>query len=157
MTAVVIRAVKLKDAGALADLVRELGDFSSVTQEAPAVTFERVARHVEIVTSSDRHTLLVAEANGEVVGYCSTHWIPMMSGLSGFISELFVRASHRSKGVGTELLENIKIEAEAREAGRLHLENFRTKASYERGYYAKHGWQERTAAASFILDLREAG
>ena len=37
---------------------------------------------------------------------------------------------------------------------RLHLENFRTKASYERGYYAKHGFSERPVAASFILDLR---
>ena len=37
--AAIIRAVKLEDAGALADLARDLGEFSSVTQEVPAVTF----------------------------------------------------------------------------------------------------------------------
>ena len=153
--AVVIRAVKLEDAPALADLVRDLGEFSSVTQEVPAVTFRRVEQHLGIITTSERHTLLVADADGEIVGYCSAHWIPMMSQLSGFVSELFVRASYRGEGVGTRLLEHIEAEARARGCGRLHLENFRTKESYERSYYAKHGWQERTAAASFIFDLRE--
>ena len=153
--AAIIRAVKLEDAGALADLVRELGEFSSVIQEVPAVTFGRVERHLGIITKSERHTLLVAEDNGEIVGYCSAHWIPMMSQLSGFVSELFVKASRRGEGVGTRLLEHIEKEARARGCDRLHLENFRTKASYERSYYAKHGFSERPAAASFILDLRE--
>ena len=152
--AVVIRAVNLEDVGALTDLVRALGQFSSVTKESPATTLERVERHLDIITSSNSHTLLVAAEKGELIGYCSTHWQPMMSGLSGFVSELFVEASCRGEGVGTRLLEHIKTEARAQGAGRLHLENFRTKESYERGYYAKHGWQERPAAASFILDLR---
>ena len=153
--AAVIRAVKLEDAPALADLVRDLGEFSSVTQENPIMTSERVERHLEIITTSERHTLLVAEDNGELVGYCSAHWIPMMSQLSGFVSELFVKASRRGEGVGTRLLEHIETEARARGCDRLHLENFRTKASYERSYYAKHGFSERPAAASFIFDLRE--
>ena len=153
--AAIIRAVKLEDAPALADLVRDLGEFSSVTEESPTVTFRRIEQYLRIITSSDSHTLLVAEENGALVGYCSAHWIPMMSRLSGFVSELFVKASYRGRGVGTELIESIKVEAKARGAGRLHLENFRTKESYERSYYAKHGWQERPAAASFILDLRE--
>ncbi len=153
--AAIIRAVKLEDAETLTNLVRELGDFPSVTQEPPAVSLERVKQHLEIITVSERHTLLVAEENSEIVGYCSTHWLPMMSGLEGFVSELFVKGSYRGRGTGTNLLESIKTEAKTRRAGRLHLENFRTKESYERSYYAKHGWQERPAAASFILDLRE--
>ena len=153
--AVVIRAVNLEDAVALTDLVRALGQFSSVTQESPAVTLERVERHLAVITSSERHTLLVAAEKGELIGYCSAHWIPMMLQLSGFVSELFVRPSRRGEGIGTRLLGHIENEARARGASRLHLENFRTKASYERGYYAKHGFSERPAAASFILDLRE--
>ena len=153
--AAIIRAVKLEDAGALTKLVRDLGEFSSVTQESPTATFRRVERHLGIITTSERHTLLVAEENGELVGYCSAHWIPMMSQLSGFVSELFVKASRRGEGIGTRLLEHIETEARVRGCGRLHLENFRTKESYERSYYAKHGFSERPAAASFIFDLRE--
>lgn len=148
-----IREVQPGDAAALAALVRDLGDFSSVTREAPEVTESRVAEHLGVVTSSDRHTLLVAVEGGELVGYCSAHWIPMMPRLSGYISELFVSASQRGGGVGTRLLESVEEEARKRGAGRLHLENFRTKASYERRFYAKRGWQERDAAASFVKEL----
>ncbi len=150
----VIRPIQPGDAQSLADLVRELGEFSSVTKELPDVTLQRARQNIAIITSSDRHTLLVAENRGQIVGYCSTHWQPMMSRHEGFISELFVASARRGEGIGTALLERIKEEAKMRGCGRLHLENFRTKASYERSYYAKHGWQERPAAASFILDLR---
>ncbi len=149
-----IRPVRAGDAQLLADLVRELGEFSSVTEESPAVTLQRARQNVGIITSSDRHTLLVAEDSDQIVAYCSTHWQPMMSQHEGFISELFVKSSRRGEGIGTTLLETIKQEARARGCGRLHLENFKTKESYGRSYYTKHGWQERSAAASFILDLR---
>jgi GNAT superfamily N-acetyltransferase len=152
---VVIRPVRAEDAEALAALVRALGEFGSVTREVSEVTETRVKDHLGVITTSDRHTLLVAEGAGQLVGYCSVHWLPMMSQLEGFVSELFVGAAQRGAGIGTRLIEEIKKEARARGCRRLHLENFRSKASYERGYYAKHGWQERPAAASFILDLRE--
>lgn len=150
-----IRSARLEDAHALAEFVRDLGEFSGVTREAPEVTLRRVREHLGVIVSSDRHSLLVAEKDGNLVGYCSVHWLPMMSQLEGFISELFVAASHRGEGVGTELLEAVKAEARTRGCGRLHLENFRTKDSYVRSYYAKQGWHERTAAASFTMDLRE--
>ncbi len=150
----VIRPAETEDAQALTDFVRNLGEFSSVAEEPSETTLARVRQSVHIVTTSDRHTLLVAEVGEQIVGYCNVHWQPMMSQQEGFVSELFVGVSRRGEGVGTALLETVKREARARGCGRLHLENFRTKASYERGYYAKHGWQERPAAASFILDLR---
>lgn len=149
-----IRPAKTEDAEKLSDFVRGLAEFSSVSEEPPETTLERVKQNLLIVTMSDRHTLLVAEDSAQLVGYCNVHWQPLMSQQEGFVSELFVGASRRGQGVGTALLETVKQEARARGCGRLHLENFRTKASYERGYYAKHGWQERPAAASFILDLR---
>jgi GNAT superfamily N-acetyltransferase len=151
---ITIRPVRTEDAQPLTDFVRELGEFSSIAKESPDVTLRRARENVEIITSSERHTLLVAEDSAQIVGYCSTHWQPMMSQHEGFISELFVKAARRGEGIGTELLENIEKEARARGCGRLHLENFRTKESYGRSYYAKHGWQERSAAASFTLDLR---
>ena len=148
-----IRPVRAEDAQSLTDFVRTLGEFSKIAEEPSETTLERVRQNIQIVMTSDRHTLLVAEDGARLVGYCNVHWQPMMSQQEGFVSELFVGASRRGQGVGTALLETVKREARARGCGRLHLENFRTKASYERGYYAKHGWQERPAA-SFILDLR---
>lgn len=153
---VTVRPVEAGDAEKLGDFVRNLAEFSSVAEEPPETTLERVGQNLRIITTSDRHTLLVAEDGEQVVGYCSVHWQPLMSQQEGFVSELFVGASRRGEGVGTALLETVKQEARARGCGRLHLENFRTKESYERGYYAKHGWQERPAAASFIFDLRAA-
>ena len=149
-----IRPVRAEDAQSLTDFVRTLGEFSKIAEEPSETTLERVRQNIQIVMTSDRHTLLVAEDGARLVGYCNVHWQPMMSQQEGFVSELFVGASRRGQGVGTALLEMLKREARARGCGRLHLENFRTKASYERGYYAKHGWQERPAAASFIFDLR---
>lgn len=152
---VTIRPIRTEDAHELALFVRELAEFSSLAGEAPSVTLERAEQNIQIVTTSDRHTLLVAEDGGRIIGYGNVHWQPLMSQQEGFVSELFVAASRRGEGVGTALLEAVKTEARARGCGRLHLENFRTKPSYERGYYAKHGWQERPAAASFTFDLRE--
>ena len=149
-----IRPVRAEDAQSLTDFVRTLGEFSKIAEEPSETTLERVRQNIQIVMTSDRHTLLVAEDGARLVGYCNVHWQPMMSQQEGFVSELFVGASRRGQGVGTALLETVKREARVRGCGRLHLANFRTKASYERGYYAKHGWQERPAAASFILDLR---
>lgn len=149
-----IRPVKPEDAQALTDFVRSLAEFSSIAEEPPETTLERVGQNLHIITTSDRHTLLVAEDGEQIIGYCNVHWQPLMSQQEGFVSELFVGASRRGEGVGTALLETVKQEARTRGCGRLHLENFRTKESYERGYYVKHGWQERPAAASFTLDLR---
>ncbi len=149
-----IRPAETEDARALTDFVRNLAEFSSVAEEPPETTLARVRQNIQIVTASDRHTLLIAEDGARLAGYCNVHWQPLMSQQEGFVSELFVGASRRGEGVGTALLETVKREARARGCGRLHLENFRTKASYRRGYYAKLGWQERPAAASFIFDLR---
>ena len=152
----VIRPAKTEDAQALRDFVRNFAEFSSVSEEPPETTLARVEQNIHTVTTSDRHTLLVAEDGARLVGYCNVHWQPLTSQQEGFVSELFVGASRRGEGVGTALLETVKQEARARGCGRLHLENFRTKASYERGYYAKHGWQEQPAEASFSFDLRTA-
>lgn len=148
-----IRPAVLGDADRLAALLRELGEFSSVTREAPDVTLARIRAHLAVIGASDSHTLLVAEAGEALVGYCSVHWLPMLARLEGYVSELFVARAHRGGGIGTCLLEHVKNEAKSRACERLHLENYRTKDSYVRGFYASQGWQERPAAASFVLEL----
>jgi len=48
----------------------------------------------------DRLIAYIAEDNGENVGYC----IATVDGLDGEIDSLFVKQSHRSKGLGKELM-----------------------------------------------------
>jgi hypothetical protein len=51
------------------------------------------------------------------------------------------------------LLEAVKGEAATRNCSRLSLLNMRDRESYQRAYYTKDGWQERSDAANFVLDM----
>ena len=78
-----------------------------------------------------------------------------LAGPEGYVSELFVCAAERGKGMGSRLLEAIKEEALARGCSRLTLINLRHRESYERGFYTTRGWQERPEAASFVYLLEQ--
>ncbi|NJR65920.1 MAG: GNAT family N-acetyltransferase [Leptolyngbyaceae cyanobacterium CRU_2_3] len=72
----------------------------------------------------------------------------------GYVSELFVHESVRGQGIGTQLLEAVKAEAESRGCSRLLLVNSRSRDSYKRKFYEKQGWQEREDMANFVYRLR---
>jgi GNAT superfamily N-acetyltransferase len=152
-----IRRVAIADAKQLASLLREVGWFDFFTNNSLEAGTELVKVHLARCLQDDSHSMFVAQSDdGEIVGYVSAHWLPylFLPGPDGFISELFVRPSARSHGVGRQLLETVKAEAGARGCSRLSLINFRHRESYERGFYAKMGWQERRDAASFIYPIR---
>lgn len=152
----VIRLACLEDAPALADLLREIGYFATVNAETPAATRERVSRHLALNLADDSHTVYAClSADKALLGYLSVHWLPYLihSGPEGYISELFVRDSARGQGVGSALLAAAVTEARRRGCGRMALVNMRFRDSYLRGFYTKHGWQEREDAANFILTL----
>lgn len=116
----------------------------------------QVERHLSANLSSDDHTLLVSEdENGNLKAYSAVHWLPylFMPGSEGYISELFVSIDSRSLGIGTRLLDTIRLEAQQRGCTRLSLINMRHRESYQRGFYKSHGWQERPEAANFLLTL----
>jgi GNAT superfamily N-acetyltransferase len=98
----------------------------------------------------------VAETEeGEIAGYAAVHWLPylLLLGPEGYVSELFIRESDRGQGIGTQLLEVVKQEAEARGCARLMLLNMHERESYRRGFYKKQGWEERPDAANFVYPL----
>jgi GNAT superfamily N-acetyltransferase len=98
----------------------------------------------------------VARAAGKaVLGYVSVHWLPYLihTGPDGYISELFIRDSARGQGIGARLLETVEAEGIRRGSRRLMLLNMRQRESYQRGFYAKHGWEERLQAATFVKIL----
>ncbi len=153
---ILIRKATTQDIPALTHLLRGLNYFQRLEDQTYSETLAQVERQISADLSSDSHTLLVAEdENGSLKGYSAVHWLPylFMPGPEGYISELFVSIDERSQGIGTRLLESIRLEAQKRGCTRLSLINMRQRESYQRGFYKSRGWQERPEAANFILLL----
>ena len=150
-----VRQARIEDAGAIADVLRGLGLFPQLVEEPREALAGRIAGYLERGAASTDHSTYVAEADGQVVGYVAVHWVPffLLPGPEGYVSELFVDEAARGQGIGTRLLEAVKEEARARGCSRLMLENHRDRESYQRGFYRKRGWEERTHMAGFVYRL----
>jgi GNAT superfamily N-acetyltransferase len=151
-----IRPIRADDAERLSAVIRGLGLFGRLESEDPDVTAARVAEHVRMCLADDSHSLFVAESDGaEPIGYAAVHWLPylILPGPEGYVSELFVAESARDRGVGTALLDTVASEARRRGCARLMLAAVRTRESYLRGFYVKHGWIERDSVANMVFDL----
>jgi len=137
-------------------MLRGLRLFEQVSGETPRGTQARVDQCLQLYDSDNCHSLYVAQSTmGEVVGYSAVHWLYylFLTGPEGHVSELLVCLDDRGQGIGSRLLEAIKAEALARGCSRLTLVNLKHRESYQRGFYAKRGWQERSEAASFVYLL----
>jgi len=151
-----IRNVKVEDAEAIAQIIREVGWFEHLKSESIEMTEERVRKHISLCLADNSHSAFVAETeDGKVIGYSSVHYLPyfFLLGPEGYVSELFISAEIRGQGVGTTLLEQIIAEARKRGCARLSLINSRTRESYQRRFYEQHGWKERAEVAAFVLPL----
>lgn len=149
-----IRLAEERDAAQVAELLRAIGWFQHIEAEPTEATAARVLRHLTQCLADDSHTIYVAVAGGEIVGYAAAHWLPclFLPGPEGFISELFVREEARGAGVGKALLASVIREAQERGCCRLQLVNHKSRDSYRRAFYAKNGWEERDEAALFVYD-----
>ncbi|MFN2203311.1 MAG: GNAT family N-acetyltransferase [Caldilineaceae bacterium] len=153
-----IRPPVIDDAPALAHLLHGLGYFDRLQDVPIEETTASVSAALAKINASDDHTLYVAiGADGRLLGYTAVHWIPdlFLPGPEGYLSELFVVEAARGQGIGGALLDAVTVEAQRRGGSRLQLINFRHRESYRRGFYAKHGWEERPTAAIFTLFLDE--
>ena len=125
-----IRKAEPTDVPVLAELLRSLGIFDHMTAEASQTTQERVLKHLALCTADSSHLVLVAQVpNGEIAGYCAVHWLPylILTGPEGYVSELFIKDEFRGQGIGSQLLETIKTEAQNRGCSRLMLLNMRKR------------------------------
>ncbi len=153
---ITIRPARLEDADALTDVIREPGTLPRLASQALETTRAQVAAHLALCLTDESHRVYVAaDEGGRVVGYVAVHWLPylILGGPEGYVSELFIHSEAREQGLGKRLLDVVVQEARARGCSRLQLVNFRTRESYQRGFYAKAGWEERPDAASFVLPL----
>jgi GNAT superfamily N-acetyltransferase len=154
----IIRTAQFTDCPALADLLREVGWFEAINSKSPAEAIQHIERHLADCLADESHSVYVGvDESGEVLGYVSVHWLSylFLPGPEGYVSELFLRPAARGQGLGASLLEAVKAEARERGAYRLSLLNNQSRASYERGFYQKHGWVERPIMSNFIYRLDE--
>jgi GNAT superfamily N-acetyltransferase len=151
-----IRRVGTGDAVQLAELLRGMAWFDVLRSQTLEDSVAQVEKRIRQCLADDSHSIYVAErSEGKIAGYGSVHWLPylFMSGPEGYVSELFVGAEARGQSVGRRLLDAIESEARARGCQRLSLINLRSRESYQRQFYPKAGWSERSDAANFIYAL----
>ena len=84
---------------------------------------EKRAEVVRAAISDEHHELLVAELDGEIVGFLLLAIVyDLLEGAPvGYVQDLYVRADCRSRGLGTALLEKAVEDARARGAVELHV------------------------------------
>lgn len=156
--AIRIRPATPDDAGALTDVLKSVGWFEEMLPEDPAARLRFVAANLSRLAETEGHDILVAELeDGSLAGYLNMHRQPCLTFVTpeGFISELFIHADWRGKGIGGRLLEAAERMARERGWWRLHLVNHRERDSYRRNFYESRGWKERPQMADFILNLRD--
>ncbi len=153
-----IRDARPVDAPAIDEILRSLGWFEHLDEIPAGKATARIAQVItEKCVPGGDHTLLVAEGEASrVVGYLFVHWLPnLIFGGEGYVSELFVLPDERGHGFGTALLDEARRQGVARGYQRLSLFNRRERESYQRGFYPRHGWVERSDAALFMYYLDE--
>ncbi len=148
--AIAIRPLRLSDIGAVMQLHRELG--WNPAFQADGTTLKQ---RLETLITEDGALLLVAERDGEVVGYIHGQMVVylLFAGREMLISEVFVVEEARSQGVGKALIAAIEREAVKQRCFRISVLNGRERESYKRGFYPSLGYQERPQTANFTKRL----
>jgi len=147
---VTLRAAQATDIDGISGLVTALAHERGGSSDAGAV---RVA--VEECIGQPGHEIVLALAEEEVVAYVAVHWVPfpMLGGREAYVSDLIVRADWRGHGVGNRLMEAVEARAREMECERLMLNNRIVAESFERGFFAKAGFRQRTDFANFVKPL----
>ena len=148
-----IRPAQPTDAQGIAQVLHSVGWFASFEQGCAQTHASRIAPLLE--PSQQQLQLVACNAQGRVLGYCATHWLPtaILQGWDAYVSELFMHTDARGMGVGAQLLDHAVAAARQKGCSRIWLINNRDRDSYLRGFYAQQGWQEQPQAARFVLTL----
>ena len=104
----------------------------------------------EQIDRNPNHELLVAELDGEVIGTLHLMFLPSLSyqgGLRAQIESVRVAASHRSRGIGKQLVEFAILRAKERGAHIIQL-------TTEKNRVAAHRFYERLGFAASHLGMK---
>lgn len=148
----------MTDAAATESTIREAGagDVEAVATAVEALLLELGGRRPERseleaevrahLDDPDGASVLIAEADGDVVGVLSASWQRAIHvpGAYATIQDLWVDEGWRSRGVGAELVEAIASQARRRGVSRLEVglprETFAAIASTE-SFYRRNGFE----------------
>lgn len=150
---VVVREANIKDAAAVGAILRSVewlwaSEWSEVALEVA------VERFLERCAAAPDSLVLIAEEDGEGLGFCALHLYPSVRDkCEGYVSHLFVHANARGKRIGRRLLLAAEREAKQKGCGRLLLYINRQRPAYQRGFYEKVGWKEQATAALFFREV----
>lgn len=136
----IIRPATQGDAERVWELLGQMGALFVPNRDA----FDR--NYPTLIDSPDE-LLLVAEADGEVVGYALTVFSTLLytNGLSAQLQELVVDESKRQKGTGRALVKAVEAECIDRHAAQLVVATRRAAGFYDRlGYYISADYLKRT-------------
>ena len=130
---VIVRPATEADHDRVLELVKKLGHDFDVD---PAKFSESFAF---VLGDGGRSVALVAEAGGEVVGYCLTTVSPLLysNGPSAQLQEIVVDEEARVSGVGTALVRAVEAECERQGVTQLTVASRRAGGFYDRLGYSQ--------------------
>lgn len=136
---ITLRRARPGDAPGVRTLVEYLG--YAPDPRAFTETFTQVARHPEAV-------VLVLTEGIRVVGYLAISHRPQirLGGRIAVIDELAVDPDYSGRGLGSALLEHGLELACGLACVRIEVSTRRSRASFDRGFYRKHGFIETDSA-----------
>jgi len=110
---IIIRRAEEKDTPVLEDMFLKFSEW-------PLQRGQVLRRIVKETTSE----LLVAESNQEIVGFIHQVFFldPVHAGLNSYITSLFVKESHRKKGIGSQLLKKAVENAKKKGVIEVHVD-----------------------------------
>ena len=159
MTEPVATQATVREAGA--DDVQEVASaVESLLAELGGRRPDRAALEAEVQALLDDPqggSVLVAEADGRLVGMLSASWQRAIHvpGVYATIQDLWVEGDWRSRGVGAELVEAIASQARSRGVSRLEVglprETFAAIASTE-SFYSRNGFEHLGPRMRRLLD-----
>jgi ribosomal protein S18 acetylase RimI-like enzyme len=136
---ITLRRARPGDAPGVRSLVEYLG--YTPDDRAFTETFTQVARHPEAV-------VLVLADGVRVVGYLALSHRPQvrLGGRVAVIDELGVDPAYGGRGLGSALLEHALELARGLACVRIEVATRRSRESFARGFYRKHGFVETESA-----------
>ena len=139
-----IRPIRQEDAGAVAELVAQLG-----YQRTP----EQVGHWVRDLDSRSGQACFVAELNGEVVAWIDVSLERhLQSEVFGLIGGLVVRDGLRGAGIGKRLCEQAEDWSRGQGAGKIRVTSRSTREAAHR-FYLRDGYRQAKISMVFEKPL----